>query len=122
MRTMCKTSIVPFAATCALFAALGWVFGENMTPVAPPAYLDACYSLDAVTILPAHLENTIVLMAVLVPWSTAVVVPLAAIGAPLTCILAAFYLYLVPLWNACTALVSRHAQNMAAKGRAARCS
>ena len=68
------------------------------------------------------LRRTIVLMAVLVPWSTAVVVPLAAIGAPLTCILAAFYLYLVPLWNACTALVSRHAQNMAAKGRAARCS
>ena len=46
-----------------------------------------------------YLENTAVVMAPLVPWSIAVGVPLASIGAPSVCILTACYLYLIPLWN-----------------------
>lgn len=44
------------------------------------------------------LENTAVVVAPLIPWSIAGSVPLATIGAPLTSLLAACYLYLIPLW------------------------
>lgn len=45
-----------------------------------------------------HLENTAVVVAPLVPWSIAGGVPMAAIGAPInSSILAAWYLYLLPL-------------------------
>jgi Na+/H+ antiporter nhac len=33
------------------------------------------------------------------PWSIAVSVPLTSIGAPAAVLLAAFFLYLIPLWN-----------------------
>lgn len=45
------------------------------------------------------LENTVIVLAPLVPWSIAGAVPLAAVGAPTAGILAACYLYLLPLWN-----------------------
>lgn len=47
----------------------------------------------------SHLENTVVVTAPLVPWSIAGAVPLATISAPAASLLAACYLYLVPLWN-----------------------
>lgn len=47
----------------------------------------------------SHLENTAVVISPLVPWSVACAVPLAAIGAPLSCLPAACYLYFLPLWN-----------------------
>lgn len=50
------------------------------------------------------LENTAIVVAPLVPWSIAGAVPLAAVGAPSAGILAACYLYLVPLWNLCLAV------------------
>ena len=43
------------------------------------------------------MENSVVLVAPLIPWSIAGTVPLATIGAPVSSILAAFFLYLVPL-------------------------
>ena len=45
------------------------------------------------------LENTIVLLAALIPWNTAMVVPLKAINIGLMSGLFAFYLYFLPLWN-----------------------
>ena len=45
------------------------------------------------------LENTAVVLAPLIPWSIAGAVPLASLGAPTAAILAACYLYLIPLWN-----------------------
>ena len=53
------------------------------------------------------LENTAIVVAPLVPWSIAGAVPLAAVGAPSAGILAACYLYLVPLWNLCLAVAER---------------
>lgn len=44
-----------------------------------------------------HLENSAVVVAPLIPWSIAGAVPLATIGAPMTSLFAAFFLYLVPL-------------------------
>lgn len=45
------------------------------------------------------LEDTAVVIPPLVPWSIAGAVPITAIGAPVTCLLAACYLYLLPLWQ-----------------------
>ncbi len=53
------------------------------------------------------LENTAILIAPLIPWSIAVSVPLAAIGAPAASIPAACYLYLVPVWNFIVQAVGR---------------
>ncbi len=44
------------------------------------------------------LENSAVIIPPLVPWSIAGAVPIAAVGAPTLCIIAAFYIYLVPLF------------------------
>ena len=45
------------------------------------------------------LENTIVLLAGLIPWNIAMVVPLKIIDIGLMSGLFAFYLYFLPLWN-----------------------
>lgn len=45
------------------------------------------------------LENTAVVIAPLIPWSIAGAVPLATISAPTSCILAACYLYILPVYN-----------------------
>lgn len=45
------------------------------------------------------LENTAVVIAPLIPWSIAGAVPLASLGAPTAALLAACYLYLIPLWD-----------------------
>ena len=47
----------------------------------------------------SHMENTVVVIAPLIPWSIAGAVPLATVGAPTACILTACYLYLLPVWN-----------------------
>lgn len=47
----------------------------------------------------SHLENTAVVIAPLIPWSIASAVPLASVSAPMTCILTACYLYLLPAWD-----------------------
>lgn len=55
----------------------------------------------------SHLENTVVVIAPLIPWSIAGAVPLATVGAPTVSILAACYLYLLPIWNYAAAIL-RH--------------
>lgn len=47
----------------------------------------------------SYLENTAVVTAPLIPWSIASAVPLASVAAPAASILAAAYLYLLPLWS-----------------------
>ena len=49
------------------------------------------------------LENTVIVLAPLIPWGIAGAVPVATIGAPMVCMLYAFYLYLLPVWNLFTA-------------------
>ena len=44
------------------------------------------------------LENSAVVVAPLIPWSIAGAVPLDSVGAPLSSIALAFYLYLIPVW------------------------
>lgn len=50
-------------------------------------------------VLAVDLENTVVVISPLIPWSIAAAVPLTAINAPATCLSAACYLYLLPLWQ-----------------------
>ena len=57
--------------------------------------------------LALHLEDSAVVLAPLVPWSIAGAVSLTAAGAPLTGIMAACYLYLLPLWRLITERISR---------------
>ena len=54
-----------------------------------------------------YLENTAVVVAPLIPWSIAGAVPLTTIDAPTASIVAACYLYLLPLWNYLVVLFSR---------------
>lgn len=54
------------------------------------------------------LEDTVIVIAALIPWSIAGAVPIAAIGATGGCLFYAFYLYLIPLWNWALALAQRH--------------
>ena len=53
------------------------------------------------------LEDTAVVVSPLVPWSIAGAVPLASVGAPLSALLAACYLYILPLWRAGVSMVKR---------------
>ena len=46
-----------------------------------------------------NLENTAVVTAPLVPWSIAGGVPLASVGAPLTAMFFACFLYILPIWR-----------------------
>ena len=45
------------------------------------------------------MENSVIVVAPVVPWSIAGAVPLASVSAPLTSIVAAVFLYLLPLWH-----------------------
>jgi NhaC family Na+:H+ antiporter len=47
----------------------------------------------------ASLENTAIVIAPLIPWSIAGAVPVATIGAPESCVVAAVYLWMLPLWG-----------------------
>ncbi len=49
--------------------------------------------------LAVSLENSVVVLAPLVPWSIAGAVPLASMGAPTESLLCACFLYLLPLWE-----------------------
>lgn len=46
-----------------------------------------------------YIEDTVILMAALIPWSVACMVPLATIAAPTSALLCACYLYLIPVWD-----------------------
>lgn len=45
------------------------------------------------------MEDSVVVMAALVPWSIACAVPLESVGAPASAIPAAVYLWFLPLWH-----------------------
>lgn len=53
------------------------------------------------------IENTAVVIAPLVPWTVASLIPLGTIGAPTASILFACYLYLLPISNIVSEMRSR---------------
>lgn len=58
-----------------------------------------------------NLENSVVMIAGLIPWSIAGAVPLASIGAPLSSLFFGFYLYLIPLWRLILELFNKNKKN-----------
>ena len=64
------------------------------------------YGCDSIML---DLEDAVVVVAPLVPWSIAGGVPLASIAAPTASIFFACYLYLLPLWRLSGSLLRRSA-------------
>ena len=60
---------------------------------------ELCEELEEKQNMAIILENTIVLLAGLIPWNIAMAVPLKTIDIGLMSGLFAFYLYFLPLWN-----------------------
>ena len=58
--------------------------------------------------LAIHLENTVIVISALVPWSIACSAFLAIIDAPLASVPLACYLYFIPLWNFLTSRPKQH--------------
>lgn len=54
------------------------------------------------------MENSAIVIPALVPWSIAGAVPLVTVGAPLTSIPFAVFLYLLPLYRLCVSYVQKH--------------
>ena len=49
--------------------------------------------------LAVYLENTVIFVSALIPWSVAATFPILTVDAPISCIIYGVYLYSVPLWN-----------------------
>lgn len=58
--------------------------------------------------LAIHLENTVIVISALVPWSIACSAFLTIIDAPLASVPLACYLYFIPLWNFLTSRPKQH--------------
>ena len=104
--TALSRKITPFGSTM-VTAIITIMIGCNQTL----AIMLTCELCDEMDIdketRAAYLENTAVIMAPLIPWAIACAVPLGAVNAPTASIVAACYLYLLPLWNYLVALFSR---------------
>jgi len=58
--------------------------------------------------LALYLEDTAVVISPLIPWSIACAVPLTTIGVSSSCVLTAFFLYLLPLWQLICSFLEKH--------------
>lgn len=96
--TALSKKITPFGGTL-VTAIITIMIGCNQT-LAIILTCELCDEMDAdKETRAAYLENTAVIMAPLIPWAIACAVPLGAVNAPTASIVAACYLYLLPLWN-----------------------
>ena len=104
--TALSRKITPFGGTM-VTAIITIMIGCNQT-LAIMLTCELCDEMDVdKETRAAYLENTAVIMAPLIPWAIACAVPLGAVNAPTTSIVAACYLYLLPLWNYLVVLFSR---------------
>ena len=88
----------PYAATLAASLAAGVVAcNQTLAIMLTEQLTRAEYADDALRAL--DLEDSAVVTSPLIPWSIACAVPLSAVGAPAGAVLAACYLYLLPLWR-----------------------
>jgi len=58
--------------------------------------------------LAVYLENTVIVVSPLIPWSIAAVFPITTVGAPINSIIYAIYLYAVPIWNLFISIIDAH--------------
>lgn len=90
--------ITPFGAVLATAVLSGMVACNQTLTIMLSHQLcqDTAESREAMA---SYLENTAVVVSPLIPWSIACTVTLGTVDAPAASILAASYLYLLPLWN-----------------------
>ena len=88
--------ITPFGATFAVAAVASMIACNQTLSIMLTDQLGSELEPDARR-MALDLENSAVLVAPMIPWSIAGAVPLATVGAPITSIFAAFFLYLVPI-------------------------
>lgn len=88
--------ITPFGAILVAAAGTSMIACNQTLSIMLTTQLGHDLEPDNACMAPA-LENSAVIVAPLIPWSIAGAVPLATIGAPMTSLFAAFFLYLVPL-------------------------
>lgn len=90
--------ITPFGSTMAVSAATSLVSCNQTLAAILTCQLcrDAVPDREKMAI---YLENTVIVIAPLVPWSIAGAVPIATVGAPMASLALACYLYFIPLWN-----------------------
>ncbi len=62
--------------------------------------------------LALYIEDTAIVLAALVPWSIACSVPLDSIGAPISSLLTASFLYLLPIWSMLKAAYEKRHEKM----------
>ncbi len=93
----------PFAAMLCTSALTGMVACNQTLTIMLTSQLCGGSELDGADFA-NDLEDTAVILAPLVPWSIAGGVPLAAVGAPVSALLLACYLYLLPLWRLAVSL------------------
>lgn len=67
-----------------------------------------CRGMDDNDVFAIQLENSVILVAGLIPWSIAGGVPLSSIGAPSSSMLLACYLYFVPAWTLLCAVLRKN--------------
>lgn len=126
---MVKTSLVPFFVSVALYALLGLGLHGSYDVSQMQALFSGTFKLTLAVMLTHQLclnvepdrrrlaldlENTVIVVAPLIPWSIAGAVPLAAIGAPEGSLLFSFYLYLIPLCCLARSLFTRRREQCAA--------
>lgn len=105
----CSQRTTTFCAVC-LTAVLTAIIACNQT-LAIMLTHQLCEQLEKDNEkLALTLEDTSVVIAPLVPWSIAGAVPLTTVGAPMTCMLTAVYLYFLPLWNLLLSFVQKKKQ------------
>lgn len=98
---MRKTSSFVAVAVCSLITG---VIACNQTLTVILTHQLTKEELSDQSRLALELENSAVVIAPLVPWSIACAVPLTSVGAPLSSVAFAFFLYLLPLWEAIRSL------------------
>ena len=88
----------PYAATLAASLAAGVVACNQTLAIMLTEQLTRAEHAEPSS-LALDLEDSAVVTSPLIPWSIACTVPLSAVGAPAGAVLAACYLYLLPLWR-----------------------
>lgn len=63
--------------------------------------------------LAVYLEDTVIIVSPLIPWSIAATFPILTLDAPMNCIIYAVYLYTVPLWNLFMSFMDSHRRKKA---------
>lgn len=100
-----RTKIAGLGGRITKFGATLWVavLAGAVACNQPLAILLTCQLCEGVTgegeELALALEDTVAVTAPLIPWSVASASPLSSVGAPTASILAACFLYLLPLWR-----------------------